>query len=152
MLNWSWTSFSQLNAVDLYEILRLRAEVFVLEQSCVYLDPDGLDQSAWHLQGRDQEGLALYCRLLAPGQRFDGPSIGRVVSAPRARGKGYGHELMRMALEQCRLLYPRQAVSLSAQAHLHDFYAAHGFCVEGRMYMEDGIPHLHMLRLATEQT
>lgn len=145
MLEWKWLSFDDLHCEELYRVLRLRAEIFVVEQNCVYQDLDGLDQQAWHLLGHMGRDLSAYCRLVAPGLRFPEPSIGRVVLSPKARGKGLGHLMMRMAIERSQELYPGRDISLSAQAHLQNFYAAHGFRVEGDGYIEDGIPHLHMV-------
>lgn len=146
MTDWTWKSFFELSLGELYSLLSLRAEVFVVEQNCAYQDPDGLDLDSWHLLGREEGRLTAYCRLVAPGKRFAEPSIGRVVTARTERGKGIAHEMMDLAVAECRRLYPGRAISLSAQEHLHDFYAAHGFRTEGRSYMEDGIPHLHMVR------
>ncbi len=145
MIEWIWKSFDELSLEELYALLTLRAEVFVVEQNCPYQDPDGLDIDSRHLLGREEGCMMAYCRLVAPGKRFSGPSIGRVVAAREARGKGLAHEMMKRAVAECRRLYPAQVISLSAQEHLHDFYAAHGFRSEGRGYMEDGIPHLHMI-------
>lgn len=146
MTDWTWKSFFELSLGELYSLLSLRAEVFVVEQNCPYQDPDGLDLDSRHLLGREEGRLTAYCRLVAPGKRFAEPSIGRVVTARTERGKGIAHEMMDLAVAECRRLYPGRAISLSAQEHLHDFYAAHGFRTEGRSYMEDGIPHLHMVR------
>jgi len=146
MLDWTWKLFSQLSVAELYSLLTLRAEVFVVEQNCPYLDPDGRDLRASHLLGCKGDVLLAYLRLVAPGDRYPEPSIGRVVIAREARRLGLGQAMMKMAVEQCQRLYPGLAVSLSAQTYLHDFYAAFGFCAQGRSYMEDGLPHIHMLR------
>lgn len=146
MTQWIWKSFSELDTQELYTLLALRNEVFVVEQNCPYQDADGLDPAAWHLLGWHENRLAAYCRLLPPGLRYPEAAIGRVVTAPACRKLKLGHDLMRRAVEQGLALYPDAGLSLSAQAHLRSFYECHGFRVEGEGYLEDGIPHLHMRR------
>jgi len=144
MLSWQCARLDELDARTFYAVLRLRAEVFVVEQRCVYLDPDGQDLQAWHLLGRAQDGsLLAYARLL------EGPKIGRVLTAPQARGQGQGRALMREALSACERLWPGQAVSLQAQAYLQGFYASLGFAPVSGVYDEDGIAHIDMRK---EQT
>jgi ElaA protein len=138
-LSWRCVRLDELDARTLYAVLRLRAEVFVVEQRCVYLDPDGQDLQAWHLLGLGEQGqLLAYARLL------DGPKIGRVLTAPQARGQGQGRALMQQALAECAQRWPGQAVSLQAQAYLQDFYASLGFAPVSAAYDEDGIPHIDM--------
>lgn len=139
MLNWRCVRLDELDARTLYAVLQLRSEVFVLEQRCVYLDPDGKDLDAWHLLGCAADG-----RLLAYARLLDGPKIGRVVTAPAARGHGQGRALMQQALAHCARLWPRQPVSLQAQAYLQGFYAGLGFMPVSEVYDEDGIPHIDM--------
>lgn len=146
MIQWIWKSFSELDTRELYTMLALRAEVFVVEQNCPYQDLDGLDTEARHLLVWDEDRLAAYCRVLPPGLKYPEAAIGRVVTAPSCRGLRLGHELMARAVELCRHLFPDVGISLSAQAHLRRFYEEHGFSVEGEGYLEDGIPHLHMRR------
>ena len=151
MLDWSCRAFAELDASALYEILMLRSRVFVLEQRCVYLDPDGFDGVVWHLQGRDPASGALqaYARLLPPlskGAAQPLPMIGRVVTAPAARGAGQGRALMQQAIAHCTRLWPGQTVELSAQAHLERFNASLGFEPVSAPYDEDGIPHIDMRR------
>lgn len=148
---WTLAPFAALSAHALYDLLQLRSEVFVVEQACPYLDPDGKDRhpDARHLSGIDERGgLLAYCRLLPPDLAFPEPSIGRVVVAPAERGRGLAHALMREALGQCAQLWPGSALMLGAQQHLAGFYAAHGFAVVSEMYLEDGIPHVDMRREA----
>lgn len=148
---WALAPFAALSVDALYDLLRLRSEVFVVEQACPYLDPDGKDRhpDAHHLRGIDDAGALLaYCRLLPPGLAFPVPSIGRVVVAPAARGRGLAHALMREALGRCAGLWPGSALMLGAQQHLAGFYAGHGFAVASDMYLEDGIPHVDMRREA----
>ena len=129
----------------LYDILALRCRVFILEQGA-YLDPDGADLHSWHLQGRDEDGvLQAYLRGVEPGVKYSEPSIGRVITAPELRRSGLGRELMREGLARCARQWPGQAVRISAQARLNDFYAGFGFVTQGEDYLEDGIPHRQML-------
>lgn len=148
-LDWSLHRFDALSADALYQALQLRAAVFVVEQSCAYLDADGKDREALHLFGRAGDGALLaYCRLLPAGLAFALPSIGRVVVAPPGRGRGLAHLLMDEALAQCARLWPGSALMLGAQQHLAGFYAAHGFAIVSDPYLEDGIPHVDMRREA----
>ena len=130
----------------LYEALALRSRVFVLEQG-PYQDADGLDQHAWHLLGHDSdEDLIAYLRVVDPGRKYDEPSIGRVVVAPEARGRQFGRALMREGIARCRLAWPGRGIRISAQARLERFYRSLGFELVGGEYLEDGIPHIEMLR------
>ncbi len=143
MLQWSCSRLEALGALALYEVLKLRSEVFVLEQQCIYLDPDGADLQAWHLLGRGEGGeLQAYARLL------EGPRIGRVLTAPGARGAGQGRALMHEAIAQCERLWPGQPIELAAQAYLQRFYASFGFEPTSALYEEDGISHIDMKRPA----
>jgi len=143
-LDWQCQPFAQLTPAQLYSILRLRAEVFVIEQQCIYLDPDGLDTQALHLGAWAGEQLMAYARLLPPGARAPDPVISRVITAPAARGTGLGHQLNRHALQQMAQAWPGQGVTLFAQAHLQAFYAQAGFVGVGDEFDEDGIPHREM--------
>lgn len=144
-MHWSWQRFDDLGVHALYDILALRCRVFILEQGA-YLDPDGADLQAWHLQGRDATGvLQAYLRGVDPGVKYSEPSIGRVITAPEVRRSGLGRELMREGLARCARQWPGQAVRISAQARLNDFYAGFGFVTQGEDYLEDGIPHRQML-------
>lgn len=147
MLHWRWQRFDDLGVHALYDVLALRCRVFVLEQG-PYLDPDGLDRRAWHLQGRDDAGtLQAYLRAVDPGAKYAEPSIGRVLTAPEVRGTGLGRALMREGLARCASAWPGQAVRISAQARLRRFYEGLGFVAEGEVYLEDDIPHLQMVRV-----
>ncbi len=147
-LRTGWYRFHQLDVQQLYDLLRLRVDVFVVEQRCPYPELDGLDAHAWHGLWYDGDRLAGCVRLLPPGPRFDGPSIGRIAASAPVRGRGLGHAMMVQALQQVAALWPRQPVWLAAQAHLQDFYAAHGFQPRGEVYDEDGIDHIDMCRPA----
>ncbi len=147
MLTFTCLPFDQLTTTELYAILALRQEVFIVEQNCPYLDCDGKDQASWHLQGRNADGqLVCYTRLLPRGVAYaDYPSIGRVVSSPLARGTGAGKELMTKSIEQCRHLFGNQPIKIGAQRYLLKFYETFGFRSTGEEYMEDGIPHTKMI-------
>ena len=148
-MEWACQPLAAMQPVALYEVLALRSAVFVVEQACVYLDPDGLDAQCWHLSGHAQGALLAYARLVPPltkGAQQLRPMIGRVVTAPAARGQGQGRALMQQALAECERLWPREAVDIQAQAYLHDFYASLGFEATSDPYDEDGIPHIDMQR------
>lgn len=145
-LAWTWQRFDELGVDGLYDMLALRARVFVLEQG-PFLDPDGADRSAWHLLGRKAGGeLAAYLRVLDPGVKYDEVSIGRVVVDAAGRGRGIGHALMREGLARCAAVWPGRAVRISAQARLQRFYREHGFETVSDEYPEDGVPHVQMRR------
>ena len=149
-LNWQWTRFEGLSADDVYDMLALRARIFVLEQNCAYLDPDGLDRQSWHLLGRGADGALLaYVRVCDPGVKFDPPSIGRVVVDASQRGTGLGHVLIAEALRRCDATWPGQRNRIGAQAHLQAFYGRHGYVPVGETYMEDAILHIDMERPAS---
>jgi ElaA protein len=146
---WHWLRFGGLGADDVYDLLALRARIFVLEQDCAYLDPDGLDRQSWHLLGRDAGGrLLAYLRVCDPGVKFEVPSIGRVVVDASQRGTGLGHELIAEGLRRCDAQFPGQVNRIGAQAHLQGFYGRHGYLCVGEIYDEDGISHIDMERPA----
>ncbi len=149
-LTWTCMPFAALSAAQLYDALRLRTEVFVMEQNCVFQDMDGSDDLAWHVQGRDAHGhLLAYSRLFQPGVKYPEASIGRVVSAPQARGQGLGQHLMRHSLAQCQRHWPGQAIRIGAQARLERFYLGFGFVTASTPYLEDGIEHIEMVHAPT---
>ncbi|WP_421200745.1 GNAT family N-acetyltransferase [Aeromonas enteropelogenes] len=146
-MNWILKPWSELTTDELYELLALRAEVFVVEQTCPFQDLDGLDrrEGVWHLLGYRGDLLAAYARIMAPGIGDDsGAAIGRVVTSPRARGDGLGHQLIGEAVKACETRWPAHSIWLGAQAHLQGFYGQHGFLAEGERYLEDDIPHMGM--------
>jgi len=144
-MRWTCVPFGELQPQQLYDALALRSEVFVVEQNCVFHDMDGIDPHGWHLLGVDDAGrLAAYARLLPPGVKAPEVVIGRVITAPFARGGGLGHTLMREAGEQCQRLWPGLPVTLHAQARLERFYQGHGYATVSEPYIEDGIPHIEM--------
>lgn len=145
---WRWVRFGAIGVDDLYDALALRCRVFILEQG-PYLDPDGLDRDSWHLLGRDAAGtLQAYLRVVDPGLKYDEPSIGRVITSPERRGQGAGRALMAEGVQRTVQAWPGRAIRISAQAHLESFYGGFGFQRVGEPYLEDGIPHLEMLRPA----
>jgi ElaA protein len=145
---WRLMSFEDLRVGELYELLRLRSEVYVVEQQCIFLDIDGDDREANHLLGVQGGELKAYARCFGPGVKFTEASIGRVATRPSARGTGLGHALMGQAVAAVNQVWGPQAIRIGAQAHLASFYAKHGFVDIGQPYIEDDIPHLEMLRPA----
>ncbi|MEE8616010.1 MAG: GNAT family N-acetyltransferase [Roseateles sp.] len=144
-LRWTCQPFDALTGHDVYALLQLRSEVFVVEQQCIFQDMDGLDLPGWHLLGWAEDGrLAACARLLPAGVKAPEVVIGRVITAPWARGQGQGHALMREALAQCERLWPGEVITLHAQARLEGYYRGHGFRPVGEPYIEDGIPHIEM--------
>lgn len=143
---WTCKPHADLSLSELYAILRLRSEVFVVEQQCVFLDMDGKDLQGQteHLMAWQGDVLMAYCRLLEPARNDGQAVIGRVITAPAARGTGLGHELMRRAKEEVARLWPGQPVYLGAQARLKGYYGGHGFVPVTSEYMEDGIAHVGM--------
>ena len=148
-MTWMLKKFSELSVDDLYAILQLRSEVFVVEQNCVYHDPDGKDQYAWHLLALEDGKLAAYARIFEAGVTYPLPSIGRVVTSPSKRGSGLGRELMKRSIEHCETLFGKTSIILGAQMYLRKFYESLGFIVSGEEYVEDGIPHVMMIRKCT---
>lgn len=141
--------FRALSPAQLYAMLQLRSRIFVVEQQCIFLDLDGLDEDAHHLFGwNDASRTLLLCgvRILAPGVAYDEPSIGRVITAASARGAGTGRLLMQRAIAACGAMYPGRAIRIGAQRYLEGFYASLQFRTVSDPYDEDGIPHVTMLR------
>lgn len=146
-LQWRFLPFGALGTAELYEVLRLRSEVFVVEQSCAFQDMDGADQQAMHLLGTDTAGrVQAYARCIPAGLKFNEASIGRVITSAALRGQGAGHELMRLAIERLHQAWGLQAIRIGAQSRLEAFYRQHGFVPDGQPYDEDGIAHIEMLR------
>ncbi|WP_162096233.1 GNAT family N-acetyltransferase [Pseudomonas chlororaphis] len=147
-IEWVCKHHTDLGKEQLYAILQLRTEVFVVEQKCAYQEVDGqdLEGDTCHLMAWDDDQLVAYLRLLDPVSLGGDVVIGRVVIAPQARGKGLGHELMEHALKQAQKHWPQTPIYLSAQAHLQGYYGRYGFNVVGEEYLEDDIPHIGMRR------
>ncbi len=136
--------FEALSTVELYEIVKLRIEVFVVEQNCVYQDIDGKDQKAIHVLGYYNGELAAYCRIFDAGYYFDEASIGRVIVSPKYRDMKFGHDLMKVAIEAVESSFNKKQITISAQMYLQKFYESHGFVKTSEMYLEDDIPHIQM--------
>lgn len=145
-IRWEIDKFEDLDINKLYKILHLRADVFVLEQACPYLDVDFKDQKSLHLQGYVGNRLVAYSRLFKPGDYFDEASIGRVVVATDCRKYGYGHQLIEKSIEYCSSLLNESRITISGQLYLKKFYEDHGFVSIGEQYLEDDIPHIRMQR------
>lgn len=136
--------FSELSAQQMYDILQLRSEVFVVEQDCVYQDIDGHDDAAYHVLFYDDTSLVAYSRILPPGAYFDELSIGRVIVKGTHRSQKLGHELMKVSITFSLHAFPKSIIKISAQQYLIKFYESHGFVITGDGYLEDGIPHIAM--------
>lgn len=147
MLHFTEIPFYDLTLDQLYEIMFLRQEVFVVEQDCPYIDADGIDNKCIHFCGRDDSGqLVAYTRLVPPNVSFERySSIGRVITSQKIRRKGQGPVLMNKSIEACKRLWPDYDIKISAQTYLLKFYSSLGFVPKGEGYLEDGIPHVGMV-------
>jgi ElaA protein len=145
LMDISIKTFDELTTRELYELLQLRSEVFVVEQDCVYQDIDAKDQKALHVLGKKKGNIVGYTRCFPPGIYFKEAAIGRVVVAKEARNYGYGHDLMDASKEAIKNRFETEKIKLSAQTYLISFYKSHGFEPVGAEYLEDGIPHIAMV-------
>jgi len=156
MLTWQCSPFDQLSTKVLYAILKARQVVFVVEQNCPFLDADDVDQHCLHLAGwqvqDSNNALAAYARLVPPGVKYGEPSIGRVITSPEFRGQGLGKELMLRAVQSMDEFYPGLAIRIGAQQYLERFYSGFGFVTASPTYIEDGIPHVEMVRQSGMRT
>ena len=143
-IKWVTKKFEALSVVELYQILRLRSEIFVVEQNCVYQDLDNKDQKALHLFGEYDGKIIAYSRLFKAGDYFDCSSIGRVVVDENYRDKKFGHELIKQGISEIRNHFNQENITISAQLYLKKFYETHGFIQTSEMYLEDDIPHIEM--------
>jgi len=139
-------TFNELTTEELYQILRLRSEVFVVEQDCVYQDVDNKDQKALHIMGIKDGEVVAYTRVFEPGDYFDNVSIGRVVVSQSQRKYGLGKQIMQASLAAINQRFPDKPIEISAQSYLLKFYTELGFNAFGEEYLEDGIPHRRMLK------
>ena len=146
MINWFCKSFQTLSPSELYSILQLRNEVFIVEQNCVYQDCDDKDIQSYHLMAWQQNKLIAYTRLMPPGVSYEQISIGRVVTSPSVRGKNIGKELMKRSIAEVHSLFGNTAIKIGAQFYLKLFYESLGFIQVSEIYLEDGIDHIKMLR------
>lgn len=147
-LQWQCLHFNNLSNTQLYDLLRLRSEVFVVEQNCVFLDMDNKDQTCYHLLGYTGDNLVASVRLLGPNTAYAQMSIGRVVTSPAHRGTGAGKVLMLEAIKECHQLFGYNDIKIGAQLYLKAFYESFGFVQTSDIYDEDGIDHIEMLKKA----
>jgi len=145
-IRWILKSFNDLTPGELYAVMRLRIEVFVVEQNCVFQDMDNKDQPAYHLMGWENDILIAYTRLIPANLSYAEPSIGRVVTSASARGGGIGRALMEKSIEEMIRLYGKTPIKLGAQLYLKKFYESLGFIQSSDIYDEDGIDHIEMIR------
>lgn len=143
-MQWQIKRFEALSLAELYAILQLRSEVFVVEQNCVYQDIDYKDQKAIHLFGELEGQMVAYARLFQPNDYFENASIGRVIVKPSHRHLKLGHELMREAIQAVKTSFGESQITISAQLYLQKFYESHGFVTTSDVYLEDDIPHIEM--------
>ena len=146
MISFVSKNFQVLTSEELYKILALRAEVFVVEQNCPYQDVDGKDLQSIHVLGYIKNELVAYARVLEQGISYrEYASIGRIVTSPSIRGNNHGHDLVDFSIKVCQKKFPGQPIKISAQAHLEKFYNAHSFKATGEAYLEDNIQHIGMI-------
>lgn len=144
---WKIKTFEEFTVPELYNLLKARSEVFVVEQNCVYLDADGYDQQAIHVWAEDEEGEILaYCRVFDKGIKYEETSLGRVITTEKGRGRSLGKQLIQYAVETIENRYHTSEIRISAQDYLLKFYGNFGFVDTGKKYLEDDIPHTEMLR------
>jgi len=146
MLNIIIKSFEELTAKELYRILQLRSEIFVVEQNCVYLDMDDKDQKALHVMGMKNGNIVAYTRIFKPGDYFEFASIGRVVVSQIQRQHKYGYDIMYASIKAIKDNFKVTEIKIGAQCYLKKFYGNLEFKEVGEEYLEDGIPHIHMIR------
>ncbi len=144
-IRWVEKPFDALTPAELYAVIRLRNEVFVVEQNCIFQDADNRDQESIHILGWAGNELAAYTRIVPAGAAYDEVSIGRVIIAVPWRGTGLGRELMRVSIEKTHSRFGSGPIRIGAQEHLARFYGSLGFRQDSEMYLEDGIPHIEML-------
>lgn len=143
---WLCKAFNSLSPAELYAILQLRNEVFIVEQNCTYQDCDNIDQHSFHFMGWQNNKLVAYTRLIPAEVTFNEVSIGRVVTSPHVRGTKLGRELMERSIEKLHQLFGNSAIKIGAQLYLKKFYESLGFIACSDVYLEDGIEHIKMLR------
>ena len=148
MIAWRLARFDDLTPREIHDAFQLRSAVFVVEQTCPFLDIDGVDPDCWHLLGSSDGKLVAYCRLVPPGVKYPQPSIGRVISARDTRRTGAGRALMKEAVERAEKLWPHTPLRIGAQMYLKAFYEGFGFRQSSEPYDEDGILHIEMIREA----
>tara|TARA_B100001778_G_scaffold69512_1_gene55077 strand:+ start:611 stop:1069 length:459 start_codon:yes stop_codon:yes gene_type:complete len=139
-----WKNFDELSIDELYAVLHLRQEVFIVEQDCPYLDADNSDQNAFHLLCYEDNKLIAYLRAFKPGVKYEGSSMGRIVTEINSRGLGLGKEITKEGVKFLNKEYPNQEIVISAQHRLKNFYTDLGFIPRGEVYLEDDIDHIQM--------
>lgn len=144
-MDWKIKSFDELTTKELYKILKIRGEVFVVEQTCPYLDPDGKDEKCWHLYAEEDGQMVAYARILAKGLSYEEMSIGRVLVKEECRKKGIARKLVQRAMDFITGTLGENEIKIGAQAYLIDFYKSLGFEPVSEVYLEDDIPHIDML-------
>lgn len=138
--------FTELSLFEFHDIMKMRQEVFIVEQNCPYLDCDGKDPQGSHAYIHRNHEILAYARLLPKGISYsDYCSIGRVITTEKERNTGLGRQLMEYCIEQCKKLYPGSDIKISAQSYILDFYSSLGFRITGDLYLEDDIPHQAMI-------
>ncbi|MDO5654930.1 MAG: GNAT family N-acetyltransferase [Flavobacteriaceae bacterium] len=147
MIVWHFKTFEELSVQELYEIVRLRIEVFVIEQNAAYQDCDRKDYVSFHLFGTLNDEIVAYCRMIPAGVSYVEPCLGRVVTAARVRNEGYGKLMVELALEAMRNLFNTVECRISGQLYLQKFYESFGFEKVSDVYLEDNLPHIEMLRM-----
>ena len=143
---WKIKSFDEITTSELYEIIKARVDVFVVEQNCPYPDLDGYDQKAIHIWAEQENVVLAYCRIFNKGIKYGETSIGRVLTTERARGKNLGKQLIQYAVETIENRFHTTQIRISAQDYLLRFYSGFGFEDTGKKYLEDNIPHTEMFR------
>lgn len=148
-MHWITLPFEHLSTIQLYDLLRLRTDVFVVEQQCPYHELDGHDLHplAQHVLGYKNDKLTAYARILPPGLTYTDVSLGRVLTLKSERGNGLGHALVHKAIAEIAHFWPSHAISIGAQYHLRHFYLQYGFKETSAPYLDDGIEHIDMQRL-----
>ena len=146
MLDIKVKKFIDLTTQELYDILQLRSEVFVVEQDCVYQDIDSKDQKALHIIGYKNDRVVAYTRIFKPGDYFDLASIGRVVVSQKERDNKYGYDIMKASIKAIKDIFNESTIKISAQCYLKKFYNNLEFKQVGAEYLEDGIPHIAMVK------
>jgi ElaA protein len=145
VMNWVIKKFNELSSDELYEILKLRSEVFVVEQECIYEDCDGKDKESYHLFAEQNGEILVYLRILGKGVSYSEISIGRFLANKKYRGRGFAKQMMLRAIEFIEHSLNEKEIRISAQVYLLDFYASFGFVKVSEVYLEDEIPHMEML-------
>jgi len=147
MIKFHVRKYQDLSLEEGHDIFALRSEIFVVEQNCVYQDIDGKDKNAVHIIGKNEKEIVAYARIFVRGEPYsDFTSIGRVLVKKKSRGKSLGHQLMAFCVKYIETNKPKCSIKISAQTHLEKFYYKHGFRKQGESYLEDGIPHIEMLK------